>query len=157
MFSLIQRFEMTTFWDIAPSSFVEVDWRFRDPYCFHRPDDGGSTHTWNACKLLRFYTTSIILILAAVRTWNLAYNALFILRICSIADLRFISLFVFISRSHRSVANQRLEMSHFFDRSVKNFAYFRMLHTCIFCFVSVTFFPTLSICRSIDLLQTTSS
>jgi hypothetical protein len=32
-------------WDIAPCSVVEVDRRFRDAYCPHYQDDGGSTST----------------------------------------------------------------------------------------------------------------
>jgi hypothetical protein len=37
--------KMTTFWDIAPCSLVEVDRRFRGAYCLHyRPDDGGSMY-----------------------------------------------------------------------------------------------------------------
>jgi hypothetical protein len=36
--------------------------------CWHRPDDGGSTHLWNVALLQQDYT---VLYLAAVRTWNL--------------------------------------------------------------------------------------
>jgi hypothetical protein len=41
------RMMMTSFWDIAHCSLVEVHQRFRDAYCLHqgdRPDDGGSTN-----------------------------------------------------------------------------------------------------------------
>jgi hypothetical protein len=31
-------------WNVAPCSHVEVDQRFRDAYCLHHQDDGGSTH-----------------------------------------------------------------------------------------------------------------
>jgi hypothetical protein len=31
--------KMTDFWDIAPSSLVEVDRRFRGTYCLHRQCD----------------------------------------------------------------------------------------------------------------------
>jgi hypothetical protein len=30
--------------------------RFRDTYCLHRLDDGGSTHLWNIGLLPRYYT-----------------------------------------------------------------------------------------------------
>jgi hypothetical protein len=40
----------------------------------HRPDDGGSTHLWNACPLQRDYTALHLrrpsFILTALRTWN---------------------------------------------------------------------------------------
>jgi hypothetical protein len=36
--------KMTAFWKIVPCSLAEVDTRFRDAYCFYRPDDGSSTH-----------------------------------------------------------------------------------------------------------------
>jgi hypothetical protein len=35
---------MTVFWDIAPSSLVEVDQHLRGVYYLSHPDDGGSTH-----------------------------------------------------------------------------------------------------------------
>jgi hypothetical protein len=36
---------MTTFWDTAPCSVVEVDGRLRGSYCLHdNGDDGGCTH-----------------------------------------------------------------------------------------------------------------
>jgi hypothetical protein len=38
--------KVTAFRDIAPSSLVEVDRRFRGAYCLHQQvdDDGGSAH-----------------------------------------------------------------------------------------------------------------
>jgi hypothetical protein len=44
---------MTVFWDVAPSSLVEVCRRFSGSY---RPDDGGSKHHCNVGKLLPDYT-----------------------------------------------------------------------------------------------------
>jgi hypothetical protein len=40
--------KVTSFWDIALYSFVEVDRRFRGVYCLHHldPDDGGSNHKY---------------------------------------------------------------------------------------------------------------
>jgi hypothetical protein len=31
--------KMTVFWDVAPCSLVETDWRFRGAYCHHHQDD----------------------------------------------------------------------------------------------------------------------
>jgi hypothetical protein len=49
---------MTTFWDMAPCSLVEVDRRFRNEYCLHHhpPDYAGSTHLWNVRLRQRHYT-----------------------------------------------------------------------------------------------------
>jgi hypothetical protein len=44
---------MNVFWDIAPCSLAEVDWRFRGSYCVRHqgndygPKDGQSTNLWN--------------------------------------------------------------------------------------------------------------
>jgi hypothetical protein len=38
-------YEDDNFWDIVPSSLVEVYRHFRGAYCFHhQDDDGGNTH-----------------------------------------------------------------------------------------------------------------
>jgi hypothetical protein len=62
------------FWDVAPCSHVEVDWRFRGAYCLHHQ---GSTHLWNrsTSTWLHGATSQKILnfIFAAVRTWTLTY------------------------------------------------------------------------------------
>jgi hypothetical protein len=47
------KYEDYSHWDTAPCSLVEADRRFGGSYCLHRPDDGGSTHLWNVCLLLR--------------------------------------------------------------------------------------------------------
>jgi hypothetical protein len=48
--------KMIVFWDVAPCSLVDIDWRFRGVYCLHhryRPGDGGSKHLWNVGQFLR--------------------------------------------------------------------------------------------------------
>jgi hypothetical protein len=54
-------YEVRVFWDLAPCSHIEVDWRFRGAHCLHHqsddsPDDGGSTHLWNVGQLQCDYT-----------------------------------------------------------------------------------------------------
>jgi hypothetical protein len=54
----VSQFEDESFLDIAPCSFIGVDWRFRGAYCLHRhPDVGISTQTWNVGLLQRNYTS----------------------------------------------------------------------------------------------------
>jgi hypothetical protein len=42
---------MAAFWDTALCSLAEVYRRFREWYCIHRPDDGGSTHIAESCHI----------------------------------------------------------------------------------------------------------
>jgi hypothetical protein len=52
---------MVVCWVVAPCSLVKINWRFNGA-CFlhhqgtHRPDDGGSKHLWNVCKIVPYYT-----------------------------------------------------------------------------------------------------
>jgi hypothetical protein len=48
--------KFTVLWDVTPCSHVEVDGRFRDAYCLHRPDVGGSKHFRNVRPLQDGYT-----------------------------------------------------------------------------------------------------
>jgi hypothetical protein len=49
---------MTAFWEVAPSSIVDVDRRSRGSSCLKhqgRPDDGSRLHFWNASLYLGDY------------------------------------------------------------------------------------------------------
>jgi hypothetical protein len=43
----------TVFWDVAPCTLVEADWRLTGVYC---PDGEGSEHLWNVGQFLPDYT-----------------------------------------------------------------------------------------------------
>jgi hypothetical protein len=53
--------KVTVFWDIAPSSAVQID---------DHPDDGGRKHLWNVCQFLPDYTAQH----PTVRTWYVKNN-----------------------------------------------------------------------------------
>jgi hypothetical protein len=45
---MVMSVNVIAFWDIASSSVVEVDQRFRCVYCLHHQgNDAGSTNPWN--------------------------------------------------------------------------------------------------------------
>jgi hypothetical protein len=72
---------MAVFWDVAPCSLVDIDWRFREASCLHHQckqgDNGGSKLFWNVGQYPPDYTVlhqrrqPATFILVAVRAWNL--------------------------------------------------------------------------------------
>jgi hypothetical protein len=47
--------KITASWDIAPSSLIEVHWRFGGAYYLYHQGNGGSTHLTNVGLLQRDY------------------------------------------------------------------------------------------------------
>jgi hypothetical protein len=45
--------KMNVFWDVAPCSLVEIDWRFRDAYRLHRQGVNTSETSVGLCETTR--------------------------------------------------------------------------------------------------------
>jgi hypothetical protein len=63
--------KMSVFWDTAPCSLAETDWRFKDAYC--------SKHFWNVRSISTGLNgavsqKAVIFIVTTVRTWNLSFT-----------------------------------------------------------------------------------
>jgi len=50
--------QIQIFWFVTPCNIVRGYQSFRDPYCSHHPEDGGSMDLWNFGILPQHHTAS---------------------------------------------------------------------------------------------------